>query len=262
MTIFFHELKRGRTALLVWSLSISLMIFICMLMYPEMKTQVDEMNDMFSSLGGFTAAFGLDKINFGEPLGFYGVEAGNILAIGGGFFAALIGIGALANEEKNRTAEFLLTHPIRRAQIVCEKLLAMFTQILLLNIIVVAIAIGSFFIIGEDILWREFLLLHIAYFIMQIQVASICFGLSAFLSRSGLGIGLGLAGLLYFLSIIANISDRASFLRFITPFSYADAATIISESQIDPVLIGVGIVLSVIAVVLSFWRYNNKDIAS
>lgn len=262
MTIFFHELKRGRTALLVWSLSIGIMIFICMLMYPEMKTQVDEMTEMFSSLGGFTAAFGLDKISFGEPLGFYAIEGGNILAIGGGFFAALIGIGALANEEKNRTAEFLLTHPIHRIQIVFEKLIAVFFQIFLLNLIIIAIAISSFFIIGEDILWKEFLLLHAAYFMMQIQMASICFGISAFLSRGGLGFGLGLAGLLYFLSIIANISEQASFLRYVTPFSYADAATIISESTMDASLIAVGLVLSSIAIVLAFWRYNSKDIAS
>ncbi|MER2128192.1 ABC transporter permease subunit [Solibacillus sp.] len=37
-----------------------------------------------------------------------------MLGLGGGFFAALLGISALADEEKNRTAEFLLTHPISR----------------------------------------------------------------------------------------------------------------------------------------------------
>lgn len=262
MTILWHELKRGRTSLLVWSLAIGGMIVVCMRMFPEMKKQVDEMDAVFSSLGSFTAAFGLDRVSLGDPMGFYGIEGGNILGIGGGFFAALLGIGTLANEEKNRTAEFLLTHPISRTRVVLEKWLAIVAQLILLNAIIITFAISSFWMIDESIPWQTFWLLHIAFFIMQLEIACICFALSAFISRSGLGIGLGLTGLFYFISLVANLTEQAAFLRYFSPFSYADAASIIAEVTIDVELLVLAVVVMLLTTVLAFWQYNRKDIVS
>jgi ABC-2 type transport system permease protein len=123
MTIFKNELKFSRTALLIWSLSIGLLIAACVFMYPSMKSEMDDVNKLFSSMGSFSAAFGMDKLNFGTLIGFYAVEGGSILGIGGAFFAAVTAINALMKEERNRTAEFLMTHPVSRARVITEKLL-------------------------------------------------------------------------------------------------------------------------------------------
>lgn len=77
---------------------------------------MEGVSEMFASMGSFTAAFGMDRISFGTLIGFYAVECGNILGIGGAFFAAMIAINALAKEEKERTAEFLLTQPVSRTK--------------------------------------------------------------------------------------------------------------------------------------------------
>ena len=86
MTIFFHELKRGKISLLIWSLAIAFMLGVCVLIYPEMKTQMGDISAMFADMGSFSAAFGMDKINFGSFIGFFGVECGNVLGLGGAFF--------------------------------------------------------------------------------------------------------------------------------------------------------------------------------
>ncbi len=44
--------------------------------------------------------------------------------------AALTGVLALCKEERGRTAEFLLTHPISRTRVVVEKWLAVTVQLL------------------------------------------------------------------------------------------------------------------------------------
>ena len=106
---------------------------------------------------------------------------------------ALIGIGALANEEKNGTAEFLLTHPLKRTGIVTAKLASVLLQVLILNLAVWLMAVGSIAVIGEPVPWKEVTLLHTAYFLLQVELACVCFGISAFLWRGGIGIGLGLA---------------------------------------------------------------------
>ena len=112
MTIFKHEVKRGKTALLIWAAAISFMLGICVIIYPEMSSQMGEISTMFADMGSFSEAFGMDRINFGEFIGYFGVECGNVLGIGGAFFAALLGISSLAKEEKEHTAEFLLTNPV------------------------------------------------------------------------------------------------------------------------------------------------------
>ena len=64
------ELKQGWKALAIWTASIGFFVVICVLMYPEMKGQRESVNDMFASMGAFTSAFGMDRLNFGTFLGF------------------------------------------------------------------------------------------------------------------------------------------------------------------------------------------------
>ena len=260
MTILKQELKRGKLSLLIWTLSIGFMVFICMLMFPEMKGEMDSVSDMFSSMGSFTAAFGMDKISFGNVMGFYGIECGNILGLGGAFFAGLLGISALANEEKNHTAEFLLTHPVSRSRVVFEKLAAIITELLIMNALIILISVISFTAIGEELPLKEFALLHLAYFLLQLEISAVCFGISAFMRRGSLGIGLGLAAIFYFLNLIANISEQAEFLKYITPFSYADSAGILSEAALELSYIIPGMSYAFSGISLAFLYYNRKDI--
>ena len=217
MIIFFHELRRARKKLIIWSSTIAGLILVCMLIYPQMKSNMQGIIDMYSNLGEFSAAFGMDQLSYGTVMGFYGIECGTMLGIGGAFFAALLGIDILSKEEAFHTAEFLLTHPVSRRKIIAEKILSVFAVILLFNIICLIVSIISFVIISETIAWKEFLLFHLAQIILHFEIASICFAISAFMKRGGYGLGLGLASLLYFLNIIVNISDKFKFFKYITP---------------------------------------------
>ena len=136
MTLLKHELRQNRTSVSVWTAVITFMLAICIFLYPEMKGEMESISTVFADMGSFSAAFGMDQINFGTLLGYYSIECGNTFGLGGAFFAALCGAGILAKEEKDHTAEFLLTHPIGRIKIVTQKLIAVFVQILILNIVI------------------------------------------------------------------------------------------------------------------------------
>ncbi|MBQ3512766.1 MAG: ABC transporter permease subunit [Lachnospiraceae bacterium] len=261
MTLMKHELKQGKKALIIWTTAIGFLLAICVFLFPEMKGEMEGVSDMFTSMGSFTQAFGMDRINFGSLMGYYAVECGNILGLGGAFFAALCGVSILAKEEKEHTAEFLLTHPVGRGRIVGEKLLAVMIQLLIMNVLVCLLSIASIALIKETIPWKEILLLHLAFLFLQIEIAGICFGISAFLRRGGFGIGLGIAAMLYFLNIIANISDSAKFLKYITPFGYTEGADIISNVSLDAGLVVLGMLYGVIGIVVAFMKYCKKDIA-
>ena len=260
MTIYIKELKQSFKSLCIWTASIAFMMLVCVLLFPEMKGEMDSVSSIFANMGGFTAAFGMDKLSFGQLMGFYGIECGNVLGIGGGFFAALAGISVLANEEKERTAEFLLTHPISRVSIIAQKLLSVLTQIVVLNIVVVAVSLISAAVINESFEMKEFMLLHVAYLIMQLEISCICFGISAFIRRGSIGIGLGLALAFYFMNLVCNMTEQAELLRYITPYAYAEASDIISEARLDTLLIVIGIIIAVIGAAVGFVKYTKKDI--
>lgn len=260
MTLLKHELRQNRISLFVWTGAISFLLAICVFLYPEMKGEMESISDVFADMGNFTAAFGMDQVNFGSLLGYYSVECGNTFGLGGAFFAALCGAGILAKEEKDRTAEFLLSHPISRAKIITQKLLAVIVQILILNVVVYTVSILSMVAVGETIPWKEINLLHIANLLLQIELAGICFGISAFLKRGGLGIGLGVAIMMYFLNIISNITESAEFLKYFTPFAYTDGASIVTNVELDVKLIAIGMIYAVAGIAIAYWKYTKKDI--
>ena len=262
MTLLKHELRQGRSALCIWTAIIASMTALCVLIYPEIRDQMSAVSGMFSDMGVFSAAFGMDRLNFGEFMGFFGVECGNVLGLGGAFFSALLGISVLAKEEKEQTAEFLLTHPISRRKTAAQKLVSVLLQIIILNIIVIAVTFISIRVIGEEPEIRPLLLLFLAYFILQAETAAICFGISAFISQSGLGIGLGIAALFYFLNIIANLTEDAKFLKYITPFGYTESADIIADKCLKTEYLSVGLILTALGIGIGFCRYCTKDIHS
>lgn len=261
MTLIKHELRQSRNSLIIWTAAIGFLIAACVFMFPEMKGEMSSVSDMFASMGGFSQAFGMDKISFGTLSGFYAIECGNILGLGGAFFAAICAASILSKEEKDKTAEFLLTHPIKRFNIVSSKLIAVIFQITVMNIAVFALSIFSVKVIGEDVPLKEMLLIHIAYYCMQLEIAGICFGISSFLRNGSIGIGLGVAAFMYFLNIIANIAESAEFLNYITPFGYANGSNIIADLSIDGVLVLLGLLYGAVGMIVAYIKYCKKDIA-
>ena len=259
MTVFLHELKRNRLALVIWTAAISFMLAICVVIYPEMSAEMNEISDMFANMGSFSDAFGMDQLNFGEFIGYFGIECGNVLGLGGAIFAAILGISALSKEERDGTAEFLLTHPIKRTSVATSKLFSSITQILIMNVTVVAVTVIGAIAIGEQAAIGTMLLIFTAYLFMQIEIMAITFCLSAIL-RAGLGLGIGIAFAFYFINILSNITNELNALKYLTPFSYTDAGYIVDNAAFDIKYLAIGTAVTVIAVVLAFVKYRKKEI--
>ena len=260
MTMVKQELRRGRMQLVIWTAAVGALLAVCVLLFPEMKGEMAQVSDIFASMGSFTKAFGMDRLDLGTLIGFYGVECGNVLGLGGAFFASLLGIAALSSEESGHTAEFLLTHPVTRARVLAEKLVAVLLQVIIFNAVIALIAVGSICLIGEPLPGKELLLLNTAYLVMQLELALICFGLSAFLRRGALGVGLGLATVAYFLNLVANIADSASWLKYVTPFGYTESADIVSTGRLDAGMLALGLCVGAAIALAGSVYYARKDI--
>lgn len=260
MTLIKHELRQGRTARWIWTGAIGFLLTVCIHLFPEMKEEMEGISDVFGSMGSFTDAFGMDRLDFGTLIGYYAIECGNVLGLGGAFYAAICAAGMLSKEEKDKTAEFLLTHPVSRVRVLSEKLAAIFLQITVMNLIIYGLTVLSMMLIGEAVPWKELNLLHLAYYCLQLELGGICFGISAFMRKGSLGVGLGIAAILYFINLIGNIAEAAECLKYFTPFAYCEGADVVTEGSLDPVMLGIGAAVTVVGIGAAYLGYCKKDI--
>lgn len=261
MIIVKHEFRINMKQLLIWSSVIGLVVYGLMIIYPEWSAGMGDMAKIFEKMGSFTKAFGLDKIDMNTATGYYSIESGTMIAIGGAMFSALLGIGMLAKEEANHTAEFLLTTPNSRRQIITQKLLALTFLIIVFNAFILLTAFLGFVSIGESVT-SSFFLYHLALFIMQLEIGYLCFGISAFLKRFSFGLGIAISLLLYFISVLSNMSDELTSFNYITPFYYSDGARIFSSQSIELEYVGIGVVVSILSIFFAYTKYIKKDIAN
>jgi ABC-2 type transport system permease protein len=237
------------------------MVYGLMIIFPEWSSSMGDMSDLFNNMGSLTKAVGLDKVDMATATGYYAVESGTMIAIGGSMFAALLGTGMLAKEEANHTAEFLLTTPNSRRHVITQKFFALTIIVLMFNLSTILLALLGFLTIGESVT-STFFLYHFAMLLMQLEIAYLCFGLSAFLKRSSLGLGIGISLLLYFASLMANMIEDLSVLNYITPFYYSDGARVFSSQTLELGYIGIGAAFAFVSIVLAYSKYIKKDIAS
>lgn len=86
------------------------------------------------------------------------------------------------------------------------------------------------------------------------------FGISAFLRKGSAGAGLGIAAMMYFLNLIANIADVAELLKYITPFGYCDGADIVTNGRLDGGMVAIGAGIGIGGIMIAYLKYTKKDI--
>ena len=71
--------------------------------------------------------------------------------------------------------------------------------------------------------------------------------------------GLGIAAIMYFLNLIANITDTAKFLKYITPFGYCEGTNIVTNGNLDGTLIAIGTAIGIAGILAAYLKYSKKD---
>ena len=80
-------------------------------------------------------------------------------------------------------------------------------------------------------------------------------------SAQSAGVGLGIAVMMYFLNLVANIAEVAEFLRYITPFGYCDGADIVSNGNLDGTMVAIDIVMGIAGIAVAYLHYTRKIFA-
>lgn len=261
-TIYNHEIKAYMKTLLIWFICVGGMGLACILLYSSMQESMEGMAENFASMGAFSDAFGMNQLSIATLAGFYATEIGTIHGLGGAMFAAIISTTMLSKEEDGHTSEFLFSLPIARNKVITAKLGALATLILLFNLLCVGAYLSGIVILGEDISMKRWFLYHTLQLLMQLELAAICYAISACSKKNKLGLGLGVVLLLYAYDLIARVIPDLSDYKILSPFSYANAADVFSTGSVltEALLPGMGILAAGIGI--TYVVYGRKDLAA
>lgn len=266
--IYFKELKRYRNSFLAWSISISALILVGMAFFPVMMQgdMLKRLMPFFESLfmKNMLTAFGVSLDAMTNILGYYAGRNAIFNMLLGSFFSILLAGKILAQEEHERTAEFLLTKPVTRSEVVWSKLAAFLTYLLLLNVIILFIgfiSLESFK--GESHYSLAAFLIHSFYFfLLMLEFGAMGFFLSLLIKRgrpiTNISIGIIVGG--YFIDVISKVTAWADKIGYISPFKFIDSGVLRPDYGLEwwRVLYFLGI--SLVLFTLSFFIYKKKDI--
>ncbi len=263
MNLFFHELKRNRTALIIWSVCIILLMVISMVKYEGISTTGDEINELMDSLPeALKVAMGLNAFNLTQVDGYYGVMFIYFVMLST-IHATMLGASIISKEERDKTTEFLIPKPRKRSQILTAKLSAALVNVVIFNIVttissVIGIAVYNK---GESIT-NEILVLMLAMFILQ--VIYMCFGafLAAILknAKTSASIATGVLLVTYFMSMLIDINRDLRFLEFLTPYKYFEAKYLMFGETFKTSSLLLSGAMITIFLVGTYFFYERRDL--
>jgi ABC-2 type transport system permease protein len=263
VNIFKHEFRTRLKSLAIWSISLTALILFFFSIFPSFADQAVLTKELMNKFPpALLEAFGLGKVDMSTLIGYYSfvfvfiqlcmsIQAGNY------------GFGLVSIEESELTADFLLTKPVSRFQVIFSKLLAAFTTLFITDVVIWgASLIGlALFNAGRQYDFGKVILLMSSIVIFQLFFLSVGMAVSLLVKRVrsvtpySLGLGFGAYVLSAFSGVFGDVK-----LEYITPFKQLDPMYIVQHSSYDTHLTLITVTIIVISFVASFWLYARRDI--
>jgi ABC-2 type transport system permease protein len=262
-TIYLHEFRARLKSVITWSIALVAIILIFLSIFPAFADQAALLNETMSKFPpALLAAFGLNQVDLASVLGFYSfifLFAQLCIAIQAGNY----GFGLVSIEETELTADFLVSKPVSRAQILTSKLLAAITSLVITDLVVwVSTIVGlMLFSGGKTYDSRILVLLLLSLLVFQLFFLSLGLFISLLVKRVrsvtpySLGLGFGM----YVLAAFSGL-EGVSVLETITAFKHFDPNYIIQHVAYNTPLVLLDVAVIIVSLALSYWLYLRRDI--
>jgi ABC-2 type transport system permease protein len=245
--IFREEFKMQWRSVIIWSLAIAALLFLYLSMFSSFAGDAALLNEMMSNFPKeLLTAFGMSNIDLSAVLGYFGLAflfAQICLAIQ----AAGYGFSLVSIEEREWTADFLLTKPVGRAQILTSKLLAALASLAITDAVVWGSSLAALALFAGDKAYEAKSLLLLLLSVVPFQLFFLAVGLAVSLLvkriRSAFGDLLG-----------------DSVLEKITPFKHFSPRYIVQHAAYDTPLVAISLAVILISLAASYVLYSRRDI--
>lgn len=228
--IYRKELRRYRAAFLVWCITIVVLISWGMFFYPVVMNDeiVQQLTTLFENpfMKGMMAAFGADLTKMTDILGFYATYNGMYFMMLVSMYSMLTASRIVSKEEHERTADFLLTRPVTRIEVITAKVAVWATYLLTLNAVMTLVAFIELEMLKQEKTYsvRAFLIMSCYAFLGTFFFGALGLLLSLLIKRgrtiSGLMIGIVLAS--YVVDAASKVTRQTQMIGFISPFKFVD----------------------------------------
>ena len=262
--MFKREIKINFNSFIIWLIVLMAIFLIVYLVYPSIinsdnAKMLDEMLKMFPK--EILVAFNMDISSLDSAYGWLKSEGFVFVLLIIGCYAGVYGSNILLKEESDKTIEYLNSLPIKRSDIVINKVLSGIVYIIFMVII---LAIFNFIglSLSGDFDKKQYILLSITPIFSSLVIYFLCLFLSTFTHKTKkmLGISLGIVLISYVFQILSTMSVEIEFLKYFSAFTLADIRNVIVDVSINPIMVFISLGLSIILFILTLIRYNSKEL--
>jgi ABC-2 type transport system permease protein len=266
MNIYKFELGMYRRSIVVWSLSMIALILMFMSFYQTFAADTQMMEQLMANYPEeLLKAFGMgNAMSLSSVLGFFTfIFAFVQLCVA--IQASNYGFHFLSVEERELTADFLMSKPVSRTRIILSKFLAAFTALTITNLIIWASAFGSIMLFsgGNEYEAKNLILLLISTTFFQLFFLSVGTVISVSVKkvRSVLSYSMALAFGLYVLNALRAVVGGKT-LGVLSPFYHFDPGYILANGEYDTPMVIIDLAVIAVAFAASYYLYLRRNIHS
>ena len=265
MNIFKLEFGMKIRSVVTWSLSIGLLMFIFLSIFPSFAAETDSLSEMLSSFPEeFLIAFGMVDVDLSTILGFFGFIF-LFIQLCLSIQAANYGFALVSVEERDLTADFLLAKPVGRTKIMTSKLLAAILALAITNLVVWVSSLVFLHVynIGEPVEIKPVILLLLSVGVFQLFFLTVGILISLLLKRirSVTPFAMALAFGLYLLNAFGDMIGQET-LEIISPFRHFEAPFILKHAAYDLPLAWISVATILVSIAGSYLLYLRRNIRS
>lgn len=261
-SIYLKTLYNLRFQALGWSLGVGFVAFITMVFYNSfsqvgttefLSTIPDSLKPLVGSIDDFKTIPGYIGQQVFGPNGY-------ILAVVASIIMAL---AVSANEEDDRRLQTLLTLPVTRSAVFCQKWLAVVTAVAIMCVVFVLLTCVGLLVVGQSADSGRLVQSTLAFFLMNTAFATIAFGLAMFTGKKGFSVLLatGYTGLCF---IITSLAASVTSLKAIDQLSvlhyYNNPLVMQHGIKVEHVLVLSGVIVAVAAI--AWWRFRVRSVST
>jgi ABC-2 type transport system permease protein len=240
------------------------MFLFVFLIYPyiitdETMKSMEELMKVFPE--DVLKAFNMDVASIETAYGWIKSEGFMFILLIVGFYSSILGGTILLKEENDKTIEYLNSLPIKRSQIVTNKII-----VGIVYIIAMVLIIGVFNYIALtlscDFDQKQYLLLSISPLFIGLPLFAINLFISTFLhkTKGTVGISLGMVFIFYLFTVLSELSNNVEFLKFFSIYTLADTRNILEHVSFNHIYVIISLAITVFFTSLSYIKYEKKEL--
>lgn len=261
MNIFLHELKAYRRSIIIWACSMTLLSVMYIFIFKGLGQDIENFKAFLNNMPDvMKKVFNIYIESMSTLEGFYSFIF-SFVVLCGSIQAMNIGTAIVSKEQRDKTADFLMTKPVSRINIMTSKLIAAFSVLVITNIIYLVLTIIAATVVVNEFSLKLFFMISVTMFFVQLIFMALGIMISVIVGKikSVISVSLSTVFGFYIIGSLGSILGEER-VRYMSPFRYFDTAYIIEHEAYEVSFIVIGIAFVITAIAGSYLVYLKKDI--